>query len=62
VGVRKSISVTRANNPTPDACVRALQVLIHQPVMKMTDRPAPEPVGRDGTKVKEDSANVILPE
>ena len=26
------------------------------------DKPGPEPVGHDGTKVKEDSANVILPD
>jgi hypothetical protein len=25
------------------------------------DKPVPEPVGRDGTKVKGDSANAILP-
>ena len=59
---RENISVSRTYNPTPDACVRALQILMNQPAMKMTGRPAPEPVGRDGTKVLEDSASDILPD
>ena len=60
---KQSITVSRAYRHEQDACVRALQVLLDQSVLKMANKPALEPVGRnDGIKVKGDSANVILPE
>ena len=57
-----SITVTRAYKNSPDACVRAIHLLLKNPVRKKAAEHAPEPDGRDGTKAKGDSADVsILP-
>jgi hypothetical protein len=53
----KNITVSRDYNPAPDDCVRALATLLKSSV----NTKAPEPNDRDGTKVKGDSANAILP-
>ena len=54
--------VSREYRNAPDDCVRALEVLLKKPVNK-ADKPAPEPVGRDGTtRIQgDDSASAILP-
>ena len=50
------IAVTRDYRPAPDECARALRTLLDQPVIKKAD----EPAHRDGTKVKEDSADAPI--
>ncbi len=59
---RQSIIVCHDYKPSPDATVRALVTLLRSSVNKKAARLTPEPNGRDGTKVLEDSANVILPD
>jgi hypothetical protein len=58
---RRGAVVTRDYKNSPDDCARALELLLKKPVSKAVE-PAPEPDGRDGTKVQEDSANGILPD
>jgi hypothetical protein len=50
VGTKRSISVIRDYRESPDDCVRALALLLSQSVMKVADKPAPEPAGRDDVK------------
>jgi hypothetical protein len=57
----KQIIVSREYKNSPDECTRAIELLLKESVSKAA-RPAPEPGGCDGTKSKEDSANVILPD
>ncbi len=57
----KKITVSREYRNSPDECTRAIELLLKESVNKAA-RPAPEPDGCDGTKSKEDSANVILPD
>jgi hypothetical protein len=49
---------------TPEAEVSALSVVykfvLNCHAKRNADEPAPEPVGRDGTTVKGDSANVLI--
>jgi hypothetical protein len=61
-GPRQKHIVSRNYKPAPDKCARALQILLDQPLTKMAGEPAPEPTGSDGTRIQEDSANVILPD
>jgi hypothetical protein len=54
-------------NTTPGMELHALAAIYSLCLQKhrekqKTDEPAPEPAGLDGTKVQEDSANVILPD
>ncbi len=56
----KQIIVSREYKNSPDECARAIELLLKESVSKAA-RPALEPDGYDGTKSKEDSANVILP-
>ena len=53
--------VFREYRNAPDDCVRALEMLLKKSVSKAA-RPAPEPDGRDGTRVKGDSASATLPD
>jgi hypothetical protein len=46
---RRSAIVFREYRPAADDCVRALQMLLDKPVMKMAAEPAPEPEDRDGS-------------
>jgi hypothetical protein len=48
--------VVREYRHSRNECVRALELLLKEPVSKAA-RPAPEPDGYDGTETKEDSAN-----
>jgi hypothetical protein len=44
------ISVTRCYQHKPEDCARALALLLNQSVVKVADKPASEPVGRDDAK------------
>ena len=57
----KQIIVSREYKNSPDDCAHAVELLLKEPISKAA-KPAPEPDGCDGTKSKEDSANVILPD
>jgi hypothetical protein len=57
----KQIIVSREYKNSPEECARAIELLLKESASKAV-RPAPEPDGCDGTKSKEDSANVILPD
>ena len=58
---RKQITVTRTYRRGPDACARALALLLKKPVRVKAAEPAPEPDGlNDGTKLKGDSANARI--
>jgi hypothetical protein len=52
--------VQREYVPAPDACEKAIEILLKRPMSKAA-RPAPEPDDRDGTESKEDSASDSLP-
>jgi hypothetical protein len=52
--------VVREYRHSRDECVRALELLLNKSVGKAA-RPAPEPDGCDGTRIKGDSAGAILP-
>lgn len=52
----KSITVSRAYNPAPDACLRALITLLKRPV-NHEGSPSPAALASDGTKIKEASAD-----
>jgi hypothetical protein len=58
---RQTITVFRDYKTAPDQCARALELLLKKSVSKAAE-PTPEPDRCDGTKVKEDSASVILPD
>jgi hypothetical protein len=49
---RRGITVSRDYKPEADACVRALQVLLNPSVIKMADKPAPEPDGRNDASIR----------
>jgi hypothetical protein len=50
--------VARSYSPSPDHCARALMLLLKKPIREGGPATAPD----DGTKVKEDSADAIIPE
>jgi hypothetical protein len=60
---KRTVTVSRAYRPDPDYCIRALAMLLEKPVKEAVEL-APEPDGRDGTKVQgDDSADArIIPE
>jgi hypothetical protein len=49
--------VSRAYSYTPDACVRALTLVLKNRDSKKADRLRDGLVGRDGAEIKEDSAD-----
>jgi hypothetical protein len=56
--LKQSTNVAHAYGCEPDDCVRPQELLLKRSVCKEAVGPTPEPDDRDGTKVKEDSANV----
>lgn len=50
--------VARSYSPSPDHCTRALMLILKKP----TKEGGPATAPNDGTKVKEDSADAIIPE
>ena len=59
-GSRQKVVVSRDYQPASDDCARALLLLLERTVIKKTVEPAPEPDGRDGTTVKEYSADAPI--
>jgi hypothetical protein len=51
--------VARQYRPDPNSCDNALRLLLEDSVRNKAAGPAPEPNGRDGTKVQGDSADAI---
>ncbi len=64
MSARKSITVSRAYNPAPDACLRALTALLKGSVNKKNAEPAPEPDVRNtrGESEYGSRATRILPD
>jgi hypothetical protein len=56
---KRIVTVSRAYRPDPDYCIRALAMLLEKPVKEAVE-PAPEPDGRDGTKLQGDSADAQI--
>jgi hypothetical protein len=55
--------VVREYRHSRNECVRALELLLKKSVSTMAAERAPEPDGRDGTKLQRDSADgFILPD
>jgi hypothetical protein len=54
--------LSRQYKSAPAACESAVRLLLTTPCKEKAGEPTPEPAGRDGTKVQEDSANGILPD
>ena len=55
---RKSVSVSREYRREPDACVRALTILLRKTI-NIEDSPRPATLGNDG-RVKGDSADARI--
>jgi hypothetical protein len=52
--------VVREYRHSRNECVRALELLLKKSVSNIAAEPAPEPDGRDGTKLKGDSADAQI--
>jgi hypothetical protein len=58
-GSKQTVTVSRSYRADPDYCIRALAMLVEKPVKEAAE-PAPEPDGRDGTKLQGDSADAQI--
>jgi hypothetical protein len=59
-GGRRNTVVVREYKIAPDYCAHALDLLLRWSVNKKAAEPAPEPDGRDGTKLQGDSADAQI--
>jgi hypothetical protein len=57
---KRSIIVSREYMDAPDYCTQAVELLLKKSVSKKAAEPAPEPDGRDGTKLQGDSADARI--
>jgi hypothetical protein len=59
-GRRNTAVVAREYKAAPDYCAHALELLLRWSVNKKAAEPAPEPDGRDGTKLQGDPADAQI--
>jgi hypothetical protein len=57
---RQNAIISRHYRNAPSYCAQALELLLKKPVSNMAAEPAPEPDGRDGTKLQGDSADAQI--